>query len=79
MKVGQKVQLKVRRMPEQTYTIVYIGPHSVKLEDEDGDIHLVKKSKVRYQLYGPLKDSDRASSSIDTISVPIGGQPNNKK
>jgi hypothetical protein len=79
MKIGQKVQLKIRRMPEQLYKIVYIGPHSVKLEDEDGDIHIIKKSKVRYQLYGLLKDDDRASSSVDTISVPMGGQPNTKK
>jgi hypothetical protein len=65
MKVGQKVLLKIRRLPEQMYTIVYIGPHSVKLMDEDGSIQIIKKSKVRFQLYGPQKDSERASGAFE--------------
>ncbi len=47
--------------------------------DEDGSIQIIKKSKVRYQLCGPQKDSERENSSVDAISAPVGRQPVSKK
>lgn len=79
MKIGQKVLLNIRRKPEQSYEIIFIGPFSVKIKDERGFIYIVKKSKVRFQLYGPPKERRGSSTSVDAISVPMGGQPNSKK
>lgn len=45
MKIGKKVLLRIRRKPEQTYTSIYIGPHAVKLKDEEDSIQILKRRR----------------------------------
>lgn len=79
MKIGQKALLKLRNLPEQEYIIKYIGPYSVKLLDDKDSIHVAKKSTVRFQIYGPRNEAKRSNSSVYSISLPMGGQPEFKK
>jgi hypothetical protein len=84
MKVGDKVRLKVRdlRSP-QMFTVTYVGPKSVIVEDELGREHLINPQEARRQIAGrPKKKVTKKQRQARqqwfegrVIYSPMGGQP----
>ncbi len=47
---GSKVYLELPGVPRQWYTIVFVGPKSLRLKRNDGTTIDVSRNKVRFQL-----------------------------
>ncbi len=69
---GSKVYLKLPGLPKQWFTIVFVGPQSLRLKRSDGTSIDVSRNKVRLQL------GLGGSPGIHVISTPMGGKPRGK-
>ena len=58
-KPGDRVTLKLPGLEKQEFTIVFIGPKSLRLKQEDGTELVVSRDKVRRQLNIPPSPARR--------------------